>query len=160
MTQEEIDFQYFRDNQLVSVDFNTGVINTKGSNILKYYYNVGSLNHDGYIRVWCNKTLRMKHRLLFWLYHNYLPEEIDHINRVRSDNAITNLQASNRNHNNQDKICKSFKRLTAKDVHEICELLVEGYTITYIAKAFSRSRVHIKNIKTKRHWSEISDNYF
>ena len=160
MTQEEIDFQYFKDNQLVSVDFTTGVINTKQSKTLKYYYNVGSLNQDGYIRVWCNKKLRMKHRLLFWLYHNYLPEEIDHINRVRSDNAITNLQASNRNHNNQDKICKSFKRLTAKDVHEICELLVEGYTITYIAKAFSRSRVHIKNIKTKRHWSEISDNYF
>ena len=160
MNLEEKDFQYFRDNQLVSVDFSTGVIDSKHPSRNGYHYNVGHVNQDGYVRIRCNKTHRMKHRLLFWLYHNYIPEEIDHADGVRNNNCITNLLASNRKHNNQNKKRRSYKQLTVDDVHEICKLLVQGYTITYIANKFNRSRVHIKGIKIKRYWSEISDNYF
>ena len=56
-------FKYFKEHQLYSVDFDTGVINTKsesklknGTTYIRRRFDVGSKNEDGYIRVWCNDT--------------------------------------------------------------------------------------------------------
>lgn len=38
-----------------------------------------------------SKKLRL-HRVIFLAYHGYLPKEIDHYNRIRDDNAISNLR--------------------------------------------------------------------
>ncbi|MCH6546434.1 MAG: HNH endonuclease, partial [Deltaproteobacteria bacterium] len=35
------------------------------------------------------------HRTVFYLSHGYLPEQIDHINGIRSDNRIDNLRGAN-----------------------------------------------------------------
>lgn len=162
MNQEEIDFQIFKENNLESVDFNTGKINT-------YYYirgtkrivkDVGSLNRDGYIRIWCNKKLRMKHRLLYWLYYGVLPKEIDHIDSNRRNNSITNLRSVNRSENTSNKTKRTYKQLKEEDVHQICQMLVNGDSITDIANKFNRSRCQIKAIKTKKYWKTVSDYYF
>lgn len=165
MTQEELDFIYFKEHQLEDVDFTTGQIDikskTKKPGIYKYFYDVGSLNSDGYVRLWCNGRLRMKHRLLFWLYHGYLPPEVDHDDKIRNHNSITNLIASDRVDNTVDKTPRTYTQLTDEQVHEICKIIILGnVNITQIAKQFNRSRVQIKAILSKKYWSQISDQYF
>ena len=165
MTQEELDFIYFRDNQLKYVDYSTGTIDVwikdKLGKNSRSAPNVGSKNPDGYIRLWCNGKLRMKHRLLFWMYHKYLPIEVDHDNKVRDANQITNLIASDRSQNNKAKKIRSYTHLSEAQVIEICQIIASGdYTITQLAKQFDRSRVQIKAILSKKYWSKISNQYF
>jgi hypothetical protein len=53
----------------------------------------GSLNNTGYATIRINYRAYLAHRLA-WLYvHGFWPvDEIDHINRVRTDNRIANLR--------------------------------------------------------------------
>lgn len=55
----------------------------------------------------CGKNIKA-HRILFKMYHEYEPEQIDHHNRNRSDNSISNLRPSSyaensRNHKKQER---------------------------------------------------------
>jgi len=165
MTQEEIDFIYFKENQLVSVNHLTGRIDvkirTKKKDVFRYADNVGYLNHDGYERLWCNRRLRMKHRLLFWLYHGYLPIEVDHDNGIRNDNGISNLKPSDRKQNTVAKAVRTYKQLTKEEVKLLCADIVDNQlNITQLAEKYGRSRVQIKGIMGKKYWSKISDQYF
>lgn len=164
MTQEEQDFIYFRENQLNFVDFSTGrldvLVNQKGGK-KRISLDIGSLNQDGYVRVWCNGKLRMKHRLIFWLYHGYIPEEIDHFDSVRNNNGISNLLDSMRSRNCTNKSKRSYKQLTAKEVHLLCNDIAQGrFTITELSNKYGRSRCQIKGIMSKKYWKEISNQYF
>ena len=165
MTQEEIDFQFFKDNQLHFVDFGVGRLDvwvgSKTRTKARIIEDVGSLNQDGYERVRCKGTLRMKHRLLFWLFHGYLPKEIDHEDRNRSNNGIHNLKASTRSGNTKDKSVRSYKQLTEVRVRKLCKQIAQGTkNITELANDFGRSRTQIKAIMSKKYWKEISDQYF
>ncbi len=53
----------------------------------------GTVKNDGYVRIRIDGSLYLAHRLA-WLYHyGTFPEnEIDHINRNKSDNRIENLR--------------------------------------------------------------------
>jgi hypothetical protein len=83
---------------------------------------------DGYINISIDGTVYRAHRLA-WLYvHGVFPKEIDHKNRIRSDNRISNLRVVTRTRNN-------FNRSNVK-----------GYTkrngkyraqITYLGKNYS-----------------------
>lgn len=56
--------------------------------------------HKGYRRVKIFGRLLLSHRLAWAIYHGVWPEnEIDHINRVRSDNRIANLREAHRSGN-------------------------------------------------------------
>ena len=165
MTQEECDFNYFESRQLKYVDFDTGQIDVwmcdKNGNRTRQAHNVGSKNPDGYIRVWCNGRLRMKHRLLFWLYHRYLPPEVDHDDKIRDHNSISNLVASDRSRNTSGKTPRSYKQLTEAEVRVVCEMIASGdYNITQIASHAGRSRTQIKAIQVKKSWKAIADQYF
>lgn len=160
MTQELLDFEYFKKNQLAYVDFTTGTIDVKDIRN-KLYKNVGSLNVDGYQRIWCNGRLRMKHRLLYWLFFNELPEEVDHLDHNRNNNNINNLKSVSRKENTSNKTPRILKRLTKDQVHLLCrDIASQKYTITALAKKYNKSRVQIKAIMTKKYWSKISDIYF
>lgn len=167
--QELQDFEYFKKYQLANINFNTGVIDTKfqgknqfGKTKTIIRKNVGSVNEDGYIRLWCNNTLRMKHRLIYWLYHNELPDEIDHIDGVRDNNSINNL----RNVSRQEQLqnikypSKNRKQFTEDEIHFICKLLSEGISQNIIAKQFNCARTTISSINTKHSHKKISDLYF
>lgn len=170
MTQEEIDFQYFKQNQLAFVDFSTGRIDSKAWRTANQYStkkycrvwkDAGSQNPDGYIRIWCNGTLRMKHRLLYWLYHGTLPEEIDHINKIRNDNRISNLRSVTRTENNIGITYKGRKHFSKEELHNICkDIASKKYSDEVLAKKYSCSRIAIMGIRHKRRHKDIADLYY
>ena len=170
---ELTDFQYFKQNQLANVNFNTGQIDVyakanitnKKSCLVKTFKtyvrkNVGSKNTDGYIRIWCGERLRMKHRLLYWLFHGVLPNEIDHINKVRDDNSINNLRSVDRKENVSNIVQLNKKKFTDAELHQVCQEILQGVSDTQLSRKFNCSRTAIRTIRTKKHHTHISDNYF
>jgi HNH endonuclease/AP2 domain len=56
----------------------------------------GGVSGDGYWYIMIDGKSYLAHRLA-WLYvHGYFPEELDHINRIRSDCRIVNLREATR----------------------------------------------------------------
>jgi HNH endonuclease/AP2 domain len=55
---------------------------------------INNQSKRGYKKVSIKGRYYMVHRVLFYLYYGYLPEEVDHINRIRIDNRIVNLRAA------------------------------------------------------------------
>lgn len=56
--------------------------------------------HKGYRRIKIDGKLLLSHRVAFAIFHSKWPEEeIDHINRIRSDNRISNLRPASRSNN-------------------------------------------------------------
>lgn len=178
MTELEY-FQYFKDHQLHSVDFDKGILNvyvpvanqfsnTIGRAIVK---DVGSKNEDGYIRVWCGarrlpeigSVLKMRHRLMYFLYHNSLPDglEIDHIDRIRGNDSIHNLRAVDRQAN-----CINTKQTVTKGTYdsekilEVCLMLqnTNDSDLT-IAKLTGISRNYVRDIKKRRRQAKVSQPY-
>ena len=169
MTNELKDFIHFKENQLFNIDFLTGKIDvlrecTNPKTGVKYKQrrtDVGSLNSDGYVRLWCNKSLRMKHRLIYWLFYNEMPIEVDHIDKNRSNNAISNLRSVSRTVNVQGTLFKGRRIFSEQEVHKICELLSQkSHSQEQIAKMLKCSRMAIQGISSKRRHSSIADLYF
>lgn len=52
----------------------------------------GSMMKTGYLRVWANGKSYKAHRIIWMIYHGEVPDAIDHINGVRSENRIDNLR--------------------------------------------------------------------
>ena len=164
-------FNFFEQNQLVSVDFNTGELSSKSLTYNKVFADIGSKNEEGYERVWCgSKThhylkpkLFMKHRLIYWLHHKYLPRdrEIDHIDKNRSNNSINNLRLVDRATNCTGNSSKNVKgTYTDSDIHQICLLLQNtSYSDLTIAKLTGVSRAYVRDIKTRRRRMRISNQY-
>lgn len=64
---------------------------------------VRGLDKDGYLRAKLDGKTYKAHRLAWYLYYGVWPtHEIDHINRVRSDNRIVNLRDVPRRENGQN----------------------------------------------------------
>lgn len=62
----------------------------------------GSLDSDGYRQIKIDGTIVFAHRIV-WLMHNKnSPEQIDHIDRNKTNNKIENLRASNNTNNQQN----------------------------------------------------------
>lgn len=105
----------------------------------------------------------MKHRLLYYLYHNEMPDEIDHIDRNRQNNAITNLQNVCRKQQLQN-LTKGIKRkahsIPVKTIHNICKELLTNKNYTQIANKYGCSRCYVRDIATKRRQIKISSQYF
>lgn len=65
----------------------------------------GTPREDGYIQIAYTDTSGVRHlfrahRLAWWMETGVMPDEIDHINRVRSDNSWVNLREVTRTQNN------------------------------------------------------------
>lgn len=164
MSQERQDFQYFKEHQLESVDFATGIIHAKGGRWGTHvYHDVGSVNSDGYVRLWCNKSLRMKHRLIFFLAYGALPkagEEIDHIDKNRSNNCLTNLCVAAKRVNNTGSLNRKIGRFSGEDIHRVCQLLQNSdWSDERIARETGASRATVRDIKCRRSRQAISASY-
>jgi hypothetical protein len=59
----------------------------------------GSVNAHGHINVGVDGRLYAAHRIVFLWWHGWLPKEIDHRNRIKTDNRIDNLRASTSSQN-------------------------------------------------------------
>ena len=97
-------------------DYNseTGVLTwkIKRTNGIKPGDTAGSPNKKGYLLVGIDGTKHIVARICFLHYHGYLPEIVDHINRVKTDNRIANLRPCT----NVENICNrnSAKNSTSK----------------------------------------------
>ena len=164
MNQEIVDFTHFKTHQLVSMDNATGVIIAKGGrwgNTL--YYDVGSLNPDGYVRMWCGKHLRMKHRFIFFMAYGVLPKpghEIDHIDKNRSNNCLSNLCVTTKSINNSAGLNRKIGRFTKEEIHSVCKLLQNSsLSDASIAEEVGVSRGTVRDIKCRTSRQTISVNY-
>lgn len=163
MSQELQDLKYFKENQLVNFDPLSGQLDVRTANN-RFFADVGSINEDGYVRVWANGKLRMKHRIVYFLTHGKLPDkgnEIDHINSDRSDNRPSNLREVAKTVNNSGCNNRKFgKQLSTQTVHEICRLLALTTTSDLlIAKKVGVSRGTVRDIKTRRSRQAIGSMY-
>lgn len=86
---------YNRLREILNYDSESGLFTWKvrTSKRIKKGQIAGTVKEDGYICIRVDGTLYLAHRLV-WLYHyGTFPEnEIDHINRNKSDNRISNLR--------------------------------------------------------------------
>lgn len=99
-------------HKLLEADFDVGLLYWKDSGTRKKGSGVaGSKTSDGYYQVCVNNKVYRLHRVLWCLYYKSWPTEyIDHIDRNKSNNSITNLReasaqqnAFNRNHTKSNK---------------------------------------------------------
>lgn len=92
LTQERLRF-------LLDYNPNTGVLTwrAKPSRGIKVGRQAGTPTSEGYLALQINKKKMFAHRAI-WLYVHgvWPPEEIDHINRDRSDNRLVNLRLATR----------------------------------------------------------------
>lgn len=59
----------------------------------------GTLNERGYRGVRINRVIVLEHRVIWYMAHGTLPDEIDHINGIKDDNRLCNLRAATREQN-------------------------------------------------------------
>lgn len=62
---------------------------------------VGTLNKLGYIQMRFNNVIYRGHRVAYFLHHGVEPNVVDHINEVKNDNRISNLQSLTDDQNRQ-----------------------------------------------------------
>lgn len=58
---------------------------------------------DGYIQFRIKGSAYLAHRVIFFYFYNYMPEQIDHVNHDRSDNRLSNLRPSNNADNHKNR---------------------------------------------------------
>jgi len=59
----------------------------------------GCLGGSGYISITVNRKAYKAHRLIFLYHYGYLPQYIDHINRIKTDNRVENLRCATKSQN-------------------------------------------------------------
>ena len=89
-----------RIRELFNYDPNTGAITWAAKRFGVKVGSIAGTEHKGYRRVKVDGTLILAHRLAFAIHHGRWPEhEVDHINRDKADNRISNLREATRNDN-------------------------------------------------------------
>lgn len=87
--------------EYLSYDPETGIVTrTKNKYRAKAGTIAGHLDDDGYLQMsFDNKTIKL-HRIIWALHYGTMPKrEIDHINRIKTDNRISNLREVTRSQN-------------------------------------------------------------
>lgn len=109
MTDEEV-IKYIRENFVYNPD---GTFDRKDRRNSK-----GSLDKDGYLIIKIKKKQYKAHRLVYAFFNGKFPEqEIDHINRIRTDNRIDNLRAVTRIENVRNSYVPPNKETGVVGVH-------------------------------------------
>ena len=104
--------------ELFDYDPDTGVLthrarcgaNSKGFNAQFAGRPAGACQNSGYIQVGIKTSEGSKtylaHRVIFMLVHGYIPDEVDHLNRTRTDNRLINLRDATHSQNQANKTPK------------------------------------------------------
>lgn len=104
----------------------------------------GNVNGGGYIDVTIENRSYRAHRVIFMMFHGYVPEEIDHINRVTHDNRIENLRESTHAQNMQNIDVRSVNK---SGYTGVCYRKDSGLWQAYITS--NGERIHLGFHKTK-----------
>lgn len=143
------------------------VINSRTGRVLKQ-----DPNRTGYKRVTLSYNGRLSrvfvHRLVAL---HYIPnpcghKEVNHINGVKGDNRVENLEWVSSSYNKLHAIeiglqkSKVGRTYLSKDaVHSVCALLERGAPYNEISLSTGVSYNSICLIKTKKNWVDISSSY-
>ena len=101
LTQEKL-------KELFDYDQETGLFTYKVSRGNKKAGSIaGSLTSDGYIRIQISGKMYLAHVLAFLYVKGYLPNMVDHKDRIRNNNAWSNLRESTDSQNQRNKKLKS-----------------------------------------------------
>jgi hypothetical protein len=85
---------------------------------------VGFSDSKGYVSIVFNCRQHKAHRMAWALHYGEHPKlEVDHINRVKTDNRIDNLRLVSRTENNKNR---KFKKTESKRKREIFNMLLSG----------------------------------
>lgn len=77
----------------------------------------GSKGVNGYLSVCIKRKNYYLHRLAFYVTYGYMPEIVDHINCIRSDNRILNLRETDIYGNNQNTKVRKNNKSGVKGVY-------------------------------------------
>lgn len=77
----------------------------------------GSRRNDGYTEVRVDGNLYLLHRLVYLYFHGKLPQEIDHIDRDRSNSKIENLREATSSQNKCNRGMQSNNSSGRKGVY-------------------------------------------
>ena len=97
----------------------------------------GSVNAKGHLNVQVDGRLYAAHRLVFLMHHGWLPREIDHENRIKTDNRIGNLRPCSRSQNTGNVGLRSIN--------------ITGFKGIWFAKHANRWRAAIKVHGVSKH---------
>jgi len=93
--------------------------NYKDGNLYKRFKEdkpVGSVSKEGYIVVGFNKKVHFAHRVIFLMFHGYLPKCIDHIDGNKNNNKIENLRPATAKTNGYNKAVREKTTSGIKNV--------------------------------------------
>jgi len=76
----------------------------------------GCKDKDGYIVISINRKQYRAHRIAYMFVHGKLENQIDHVNRVKSDNRIINLRECTHTQNHHNVTVRSDNKLGIKGV--------------------------------------------
>lgn len=112
---------------------------------------------SGYYHVHLLGKNHLIHRLIFLMFHGYLPNEVDHINGNRSDSRIENLRASTKTQNQHNAKIRKDNTTGVKGVYPYngkfkaqlqCNKI--RYTVGYF-KTVEEAREAIENKRKEIH---------
>lgn len=125
----------------------------------KHGYQVVSLKINGKVK------LSKVHRLVLYAFIGESEKQVNHLDAVRTNNKIENLEyctgSENMRHayklgNKSQKGSKNTgAKLREQDVIEIKELMKKGYRNSKLARMYNVAPVTISQIRTKTNWSHI-----
>ena len=104
----------------------------------------GSLDGGGYLLISVRSRLHKAHRLAWlYVYGEWPTDQIDHINRIGTDNRISNLREATNKQNNQNR---------SKSSHN-----TSGHTGVYLVKQNSKWRAQIMHNYKQIHLGYFTD---
>ena len=59
----------------------------------------GSINAKGHVNLQVDRKMYAAHQVVYLMHHGYIPDEIDHCNRDKTDNRIENLRPATSSQN-------------------------------------------------------------
>ena len=132
-------------------------------------------NREGYMYAKVDSQNTAVHRMVglaFNYVNNYEKLDINHKNGSKHDNFPNNLEWSSRSENVQHAFNNGLSKqgedhpnsvFTSEEIHNICNLISQGYGAKYISQSIGRSYNQIKSvvqhIKEGRDWKPIARLY-
>jgi hypothetical protein len=80
--------------------------------------NAGTISKDGYVRVFVDGKSYLAHKLVYLIEHGDMPTELDHIDRNKLNNDVSNLRPCTRSENSINRSLFANNKTGIKNVHK------------------------------------------